>query len=151
MQPPLAVATSEPDNKIFYLCLPGAEFQVGLPNLVGSVATDLKIDGFERDIGQPKCVRGRTPKFLYRFPPGNDRRIGWQNIGIVGVEPRHAGIVLAGRSRAKFAISLIDGVAHRSGVHGSPPGPAMFSCTRSRTAPELCQERLSFTVAAATA
>ncbi|OKO66912.1 hypothetical protein AC630_41085 [Bradyrhizobium sp. AS23.2] len=85
MRVPLAIPTSEPNEKILYLRLPGAEFQVGLANLVGGVAGDLEVDRLESGVYQPECVRVRAPKFLYRLPPRNNRRIGRQNLGIFGI------------------------------------------------------------------
>src|SRR5207302_7419014 len=63
VQAPLTIATFEPDNDVFYLCLPGAELQVGLANLIGSVAGYLEIQGFERDAREAECRRGCAPKF----------------------------------------------------------------------------------------
>ena len=62
-------------------------------------------------------------------------RIGWQNLGIVGIEHRYTGIVLAGRSRAKLAISVIHGLAHRVSLHD----PAVFSYMRTSHFPRMAE------------
>ena len=77
MQTPPAIRASEPDNKVFCLCLPG----VGFANLVGSVAGDLELSGLECEVAPLEC---RAPKFLYRLPSRNDRRTRRQNLGIFG-------------------------------------------------------------------
>jgi hypothetical protein len=133
MQPPLAVITSEPNNKIFYLCLPGRELQVRFANLAGNVTGDLKIDGLEYDIGQPECVRGRAPEILYCLPPGNDRRIGWQKLGTIGIERSHTGIVLAFGGCTELAISLIDNLPDGISVHGGPLDPDAMICVGNNT------------------
>src|ERR1700760_1400764 len=105
MQAPLAISTA-PNNKVLCLCLPGTEFQVGLANLVGSVTSNFKIDRLEFDTDQPECVRCVAPKFLDGLSPRDNRRIGRQKLGILGIESSHTGIVLARGSCTKPAIFL---------------------------------------------
>ena len=51
MQAPLAVATSDPNKKVLYLCLTGAEFQVGFASFIGSFAGNLKVDRLHSGVG----------------------------------------------------------------------------------------------------
>jgi hypothetical protein len=55
MQAPLAIATFGPNDKVLYLCLlPGAEFQIGFANFVGSFAGDLKVNRLQSGVGHPE-------------------------------------------------------------------------------------------------
>jgi hypothetical protein len=65
MQPPLAVATPEPYNKVFYPCLARAELQVRFANLAGHVTGDLEIDGLEHECHSETIV----PIFIDRGAP----------------------------------------------------------------------------------
>ena len=93
MQTPPAIRASEPDNKVFCLCLPG----VGFANLVGSVAGDLELSGLESRSLRSSAARQNTS---IAFLP-NDRRTRRQNLGIFGKEASHTQIIITGGGGSK--------------------------------------------------
>src|SRR5262245_14269332 len=117
MQTPPAIRASEPDNKVFCLCLPG----VGFANLVGSVAGDLELSGVECEVAPLKC---RAPKFLYRLPSRNDRCTRRQNLGLFGKKASHTQIILAGGGGSKVANFQFNCLSTLVRVHNDPPGEA---------------------------
>jgi chaperonin GroEL len=68
----------------------------------------------------------------------NNRRIGWQDLGIFGIERSHTGIVLAGGGCTKPAICLIDKLSDLIRVHDDPPALATLPdkhCRKWRRSP----------------